>query len=77
MRIYYIQKNGLFLKSETVTSESDYWEVSELVAEHKTRYEWTENKGEALYWTDYDEAVRYLAKRSKQSFFRDAEVFLN
>lgn len=29
MRFYYIKKNRLFLMSETVNFESDYWEVSE------------------------------------------------
>lgn len=45
-------KNGLYLKSETVTYESDYWEVSELIAEHKTRYSWTKNKDEAVSFID-------------------------
>lgn len=29
MRFYYIKKNRLFLMSETVNFESDYWEISE------------------------------------------------
>lgn len=60
-------KDGLYLKVESVKYESDYWEVSELVAEHKSHYSWTTNK---------DEAMNYLAKRSKQSFFKDAEVIV-
>lgn len=52
MKTAYIRKTGLYLKSETVTYESDYWEVLELVAEHKTRYSWTKNKDEAVYFID-------------------------
>lgn len=74
MHLYYIKKNGLFLKVETVTFESDYWEVSELIAEHKTRYSWTKNKDEAVFFIDKELADTYLAKRYKQSFFRDAQV---
>lgn len=75
MRTYYIKKNGLFLKSETVTFESDYWEVSEIIAEHKTRYSWTDDKEEAKSFTTYQEANSFLAKKDKQSFFKDAVVF--
>jgi len=74
LHLYYIKKNGLFLKVETVTFESDYWEVSELIAEHKTRYSWTKNKDEAVFFIDKELADTYLAKRYKQSFFRDAQV---
>lgn len=69
-------KDGLYLKSETVTYESDYWEVSELIAEHKTRYSWTKNKDEAVCFIDKELADTYLAKRYKQPFFRNAEIFL-
>lgn len=44
MKLYYTKKNGLFLKVETVTSESDYWEVSEIYSEIKTSYCWTDDK---------------------------------
>lgn len=74
MILYYIMKNGLYLKSETVTYESDYWEVSELVAEHKTRYSWTKNKDEAVSFIDRELANTYLTKRYKQPFFKNAEV---
>lgn len=74
MRPYYIKKNGLFLKVETVTIESDYWEVSEIVAEHKTRFSWTDNKDEAMTFSSYSDAMTYLVKRSKQSFFFQAQV---
>lgn len=74
MRTYYIKKNGLFLKSETVTSESDYWEVSEIIAEHKTHYSWTDDKEEAKSFMTYQEAKVFLAKKAKQSFFNDAIV---
>lgn len=67
-------KDGLYLKSETVTYESDYWEVSELVAEHKTNYSWTKNKDDAVSFIDRELADTYLAKRCKQPFFRNAEV---
>lgn len=72
MRVYHIEKNGLFLKVEAVTFESDYWEISELVAEHKTRYSWTKNKD--VSFIDKELADTYLAKRYKQPFFRNAEV---
>ena len=74
MRSCYIKKNGLFLKIETVKYESDYWEMSEIVAEHKTRYSWTDNKDEAKSFTTYQEAQSFLAKKYKQSFFFQAEV---
>lgn len=67
-------KDGLYLKVESVKYESDYWEVSEMVAEHKTRYSWTNDNDEALYFTDQETANSYLAKRYRQSFFKDAEV---
>lgn len=74
MRLYYIMKDGLYLKADTAAYESDYWEVSDITAEHKTRYLWTADKSEAKYWTEYREAGRYLAIRSKQAFFKGAEV---
>lgn len=74
MRFYYIKKNGLFLKIETITYESDYWEVSEIVAESRTRYSWTDDKDEAKTFPSYSDAMTYLAKRSKQLFFKGAEI---
>lgn len=75
LRNHYIKKNGLFLKSETVTFESDYWEVSEIAAEYQTRYSWTDDKEEAKSFTTYQEARAFLAKKDKQSFFKDGVVF--
>lgn len=74
MIVYHIMKNGLYLKSETVTYESDYWEVSELIAEYKNRYSWTNNKDEAVSFIDKELADTYLAKKYKRSFFKNAEV---
>lgn len=74
MKTAYIRKNGLYLKSEIVTYESNYWKVSELVAEHKTRYSWTKNKDEVVYLIDRELADTYLTKRYKQLFFKGVEV---
>lgn len=75
MRLYYIMKDGLYLKADTATYESDYWGVSDITAEHKTRYLWTAIKAEAKYWTEHREASRYLTMQYKQAFFKGAEVF--
>lgn len=62
------------MKVDTATYESDYWEISDIKAEHKTRYSWTADKAEAKYWTEHREAITYLAKQYKQAFFKGAEV---
>lgn len=67
-------KNGQYLNSETINYESDYWEVSEISAESETRYSWTDDKDEAKTFSSYSDAMTYLVKRSKQSFFKGAEI---
>lgn len=42
--------------------------------ESKTRYSWTDDKNEAKTFLSYSDAMTYLAKRSKQSFFKGAEI---
>lgn len=74
MSSFYIMKDGLYLKISQVRYESDYWEIEEIYAETRTQYSWTSDKDEAMKWLYYPEAATYLAKRYKQSFFRDAEV---
>lgn len=74
MRLYYLMKNGFYLKVGTTEHGFDYWEISEMIAEHKAHYSWTNDKDEALYFTDQEKANSYLAKRYRQSFFKDAEV---
>lgn len=74
MGTYYIKKNGLYLQIEQVRYESDYWEIEEITAETRTQYSWTDDKDEAMFWLYYVDAATYLAKRYKQSFFKEAKV---
>lgn len=74
MRIYYIKKNELFLKVETVTSESDYWEVSKIVAEHQLVILGLIIKMKLRALRPIKIAESFLAKKYKQSFFFQAEV---
>lgn len=68
-----IKKKGLYLSSQTVTYEDDYWEPSEIDAQITTRFEWVKDSDLAMTFMDRTIANGFLA-RQRGGFWRDAEV---
>ncbi|UOG18734.1 hypothetical protein [Acinetobacter sp. PK01] len=68
-----IKKKGLYLSSQTVTYEDDYWEPSEIGAQITTRFEWVKDSDLAMTFMDSTIANGFLA-RQRGGFWRDAEV---
>lgn len=68
-----IKKKGLYLSSQTVTYEDDYWEPSEIDAQITTRFEWVKNSDLAMTFMDRTIANGFLA-RQRGKFWWDAEV---
>ncbi|QDK97345.1 hypothetical protein FM020_05375 [Acinetobacter tandoii] len=68
-----IKKKGLYLSSQTITYEDDYWEPSEIDAQITTRFEWIKDSDNAMTFMDRTNANSFLA-RQRGGFWRDAEV---
>lgn len=68
-----IKKKGLYLSSQTITYEDDYWEPSEITAQITTRFEWVKDSDNAMTFMDRTSANGFLARQRGQ-FWRDAEV---
>ena len=68
-----IKKKGLYLASQTITYEDDYWEPSEINAQITTRFEWIKDSDNAMTFMDRTSANGFLA-RQRGKFWWDAEV---
>lgn len=68
-----IKKKGLYLASQTITYEDDYWEPSEIDAQITTRFEWIKDSDNAMTFMNRMSANGFLARQRGQ-FWRDAEV---
>ena len=68
-----IKKKGLFLSSQTITYEDDYWEPSEITGRITTRFEWVKDSDNAMTFMDRTIANGFLA-RQHGKFWWDAEV---
>ena len=68
-----IKKKGLYLSSQTITYEDDYWEPSEIDAQITTRFEWIKDSDNAMTFMDRSSANSFLARKRGQ-FWWDAEV---
>ncbi len=68
-----IKKKGLYLASQTITYEDDYWEPSEIDAQITTRFEWIKDSDNAMTFIDRMSANSFLAKK-RGKFWWDAEV---
>lgn len=58
-----IKKKGLYLASQTITYEDDYWEPSEIDAQITTRFEWIK---------DSDNAMTFMGRVNANGFFSEA-----
>ena len=68
-----IKKKGLYLASQTITYEDDYWDPSEINAQITTRFEWIKDSDNAMTFMDRTNANGFLA-RQRGNFWWDAEV---
>ena len=73
MRPIYIKKNGKFLAYQDIVDESDYWEVSELDAQIKSGWYWTDDEEKARSFIDRGVAEKILL-RNKGEFWDGAKV---
>ncbi|MBK0063968.1 MULTISPECIES: hypothetical protein [unclassified Acinetobacter] len=83
MRLYYIKKDGLYLKQQSQTEYYDYaedgysdFELNQQIMP-QTTYSWTANKAEAKSFTNYQDADYLIAKNLKKKFWQNAEVCLS
>lgn len=67
------QKKGLYLATQTITYEDEYWEPSEIDAQITTRFEWTNDSDNARTFMGRVSANGFLARQRGQ-FWLDAEV---
>lgn len=77
MKTYYIKnKNGdLYLAEPTkIMDESDYWEVSEIVAMSYIKYNWVADQNDARRFSSYNEAHVFLGGKYKITEFRGAKI---
>ncbi|ENX46644.1 MULTISPECIES: hypothetical protein [Acinetobacter] len=83
MKVYYIKKDGLYLKQQSQTDHYDYaedgysdFELNQRIVP-TTTYSWTSNRDEAKTFGDYNEASYLIAKNFKKKFWQNAEVCLS
>ncbi|MFW2122858.1 hypothetical protein ACG94O_07730 [Acinetobacter ursingii] len=83
MRVYYIKKDGLYLKEQSQNEYYDYeedsysdFEMNERIVP-TTTLSWTSNRDEAKIFSNHNEASYLIAKNFKKKFWQNAEVCLS
>lgn len=83
MRLYYIKRNGLYLKEQSQNEYYDYeedgysnFELNQRIVP-TTTYTWTSNRDEAKIFSNHNEASYLIATNLKKKFWQNAEVCLS